>query len=186
MRSVSRRLLVTVAVVGLTVVACSSAAPDVDTWNETRSGRGFDRSANREALAVLGRIERAGVECTATQTEDFDALVTSYRKAKLPLPLGSASCTGPGGENVLVEVFPADRSPTAADFVDRKRTLICAKGYELGAQPDGSNDFGGLPYVAGRSGTWIVEPDSARVNRRIAEALGVRPRNACPTAPTDG
>lgn len=185
MRNVSRRLLATVALLGI-AGACSSGQPDVESWNDGRSERGVDRAASRQARTVLRRIERAGIDCTAAQTEDLDALVASYRSARLPLPRGSASCTGPGGENVLVEVFNAGRYPTGSDFIDRKRELVCAKGYQLGARPDGSNDFGGLPYVEARSGAWIVEPDSAAVNRRIAEALDLDPRNACPPGPATG
>jgi len=183
MRSVRRRLLMAILSLGILGAACSRAATDADAdadgWNAERSTRGFDDAANQRARSVLDRLERAGVPCADAQTEDFDALVPSYRQARLPLPLGSASCTGPAGENLLVEVFRTAGYPAAGDFVERKRALICARGFELGARPDGTNDFEGVPYVMGPSHDWIIEPDSAAVNRTIAEALELRPRNAC-------
>ena len=163
----------------------TAAAPvsAVDRWNAERSDKGFDESANQRALAVLRRIAQAGVTCTGVQTESFSALRSSYQTAELPLPLGSASCTGPEGENVLVEVFPTQPPVTLTDFVARKRELVCAKGRELGQRPDGSNDFPGLPYVEDRASGWIIEPDSSGVNRRIADVLDLTPKDVCAEEP---
>jgi hypothetical protein len=88
---------------------------------------------------------------------------------------------GPSEENLLVEVFRPG-FPNGADFMARKGDLICEKGKELGRRPDGTNDFPGIPYVIAKDKSWVVEPDSFPVNRRIAKALGVESRDACSKA----
>ncbi len=160
----------------LLLANCSSDGTSVSSYNEGR--KRFAPAANRNAKKVLDRIAAGGVECTNVQTEDFNSLVRAYTLQKLPLPLGSASCVGPKGENLLVEVFPSD-APNAQTFVDRKRDLICKKAKDLGRQPDGSSDFEGLPYVMAADSTWLVEPDSFAVNRQVAKALGRPARDSC-------
>jgi hypothetical protein len=162
------------------VVACSSSGDSATSWNDTRVKQGFDPKGNREALAVLDRIERAGLPCTDKQTQEFQLLVKNYTAQKIPFPLGAASCTGPGGENLLVELYRADGYPTAADFMARKRELICQKALDLGKDPKGGpNNFDGIPYVLAKDGSWVIEPDSFAVNRQLARALGLPSRNAC-------
>jgi hypothetical protein len=195
MRIVRRRVITLTILAGVLIAACAddeqqtdtsttvttaAATSAVDRWNDRRAAQGFDDSANQRALGVLRRIGQGGVTCTDPRIESFDALVSSYREVALPLPLGSASCTGPAGENLLVEVFPTQRPPSTADFIARKRELVCAKGRELGERPDGTNDFEGLPYVEDRESGWIVEPDSFAVSRQIADVLGADSSNVCP------
>ena len=85
---------------------------------------------------------------------------------KLALALGAGQCQA-GTDNITIEVF-GKKSPNAADFVARKRALICKKAKDLGRLPDGSSDFDGIPYVMAADKTWIVEPDSFKVNKQIA------------------
>ncbi len=174
--TIFRRCPVVLVVFALALASCSSDGTSVSSYNEGR--KRFAPAANRDAKNVLARIAAGGVECTKTQTEDFNSLVKAYTLQKLPLPLGSASCVGPNGENLLVEVFQSD-APNARTFVDRKRDLICKKAKEFGRQPDGSSDFEGLPYVISADSTWLVEPDSFAVNRQIAKALGRPARDSC-------
>ena len=185
----SRRFLALTAAVCL-AAACSSSssssssgssASSASSWNDERFHKGFDAAANREALAVLGRIGRAGVECNARQTEAFNVLIKSYTLQKLPFPLGSASCTGPDQQNLLVELFPRRGYPSGADFMARKRGLVCQKALDLGKDvlPGHKNGFKGIPYVIAKDRSWVIEPDSFRVNRLLARALGLRSLNAC-------
>ncbi len=197
MRVACHRVVAVTVAVSAVIAGCSSdgkkteasttqtsAAPTspIDLWNTQRAEQGFDDAANQQALDVLRGLADAGVACTDLQIEEFGALVTSYQEVSLPLPLGSASCTGPAGENVLIEVFPTQQIPTAADFVARKGELVCAKGRELGEQPDGSNDFEGLPYVEDRTAGWIIEPDSFGASREIADALDLADADMCAEA----
>jgi hypothetical protein len=177
----SRRLVPLVLVAVLVLGCSSSGGGSAKSWNDTRVKQGFDAKANREALAVLDRIERAGLTCTTKQTEPFQPLVVNYRAQEIPFPLGSASCTGPEGENLLVEVFRADGYPSGADFMERKRELICQKALDLGKSPQrgGPNNFDGIPYVMSRDRAWVIEPDSFSVNRQLARALGLPSRNVC-------
>jgi hypothetical protein len=185
MRRSRRSLVVAVAAVAAVVLlgACSSGGGDdssaADEWNEQRADKGFAAAGNREALDVLDRLAQAGITCTNPQEEVFNVLVVGYQKQGLPLPYGSASCEGPNGENLLVEVFRRDGYPSAADFMARKRDLVCERAFELGKTPNGPNDFAGLPYVIAKHEGWLIEPDSFAVNRQLAKALGVKSRDAC-------
>ena len=161
--------------------ACSSSGARVTQWNDKRVRIGFDRSSNRRAQAVLDRLTAAGIACTARQTESFKVLITAYTKQDIPFPMGSASCTGPRDEGLLVEVFPKVGYPSGADFMDRKRALLCQKALDLGkgALPGGRNGFDGVAYVLAEDRSWVIEPDSFAINQRIAKALGLKSRNAC-------
>ncbi len=174
--SSTRRLFIVLIAIACAVASCSSTGQSVSSYNEAR--KRFTPGANRDAKRVLDRMTSAGVECTNSQIEDFDALVRAYTLQKLPLPMGSASCVGPNGENLLVEVFRTD-APNARTFIDRKRELICQKAKDLGRRDDGSSGFEGLPYVMSADRTWLVEPDSFAVNRQIAKALDRPSKDGC-------
>ena len=176
-----RWFLALVTAVCLAAACSSSTGSSASSWNAERVRKGFDATGNRKARSVLDRLVRAGIECTARQTESFDALIKAYTLQKLPFPLGSASCTGPGQENLLVELFPSHGYPSGTDFMARKRELICQKGLDLGkdARPGHKNGFDGLAYVIAKDRSWVIEPDSFRVNRLLARALGLGSRNAC-------
>lgn len=175
---VGGRVLAVVASITL-VVACSSSGGSngsADDWNKTRTE--FAAAPNAKALKVLARIAAAGITCTDPLPEQFGPLVPSYVAQHLPLPAGSASCTGPQEENLLVEVFPKTY-PTAADFIQRKREIVCEKALRAGKLPNGKNDFPGVPYLLAADKTWVLEPDSFKVNRQLAEVFGLKSRNAC-------
>ncbi len=172
------------ALAALAVVAgaaCSSSGESASDWNKERVKIGFDKVSNRRAQAVLDRLSAAGIECTARQTESFQVLIPAYTKQDIPFPAGSVSCTGPREENLLVEAFRKDGYPTGADFMDRKRALLCQRALDLGkgALPGGGNGFDGIPYVLAEDRSWVIEPDSFAINTRIAKALGLKPRDAC-------
>ena len=170
-----------VALVALLAASCASGGESASDWNKERVKIGFDKVSNGRAQAVLDRLTAAGIECTDRQTESFKVLITAYTKQDIPFPMGSASCTGPRDEGLLVEVFPKVGYPTGADFMDRKRALVCQKGLDLGkgALPGGRNGFDGVAYVLAEDRSWVIEPDSFAINQRIAKALGLKSRNAC-------
>ncbi len=170
------RLLVPVLLAGIATVGCTSSRASVAEYNRDRQR--FTPAATATAKQILKRIGAAGIQCTEVQAEVFDALVLSYTKQDLPLPLGSASCVGPNDENLLVEVF-AREFPNADTFITRKRELICQKAKDLGRLEDGTSGFDGIPYVKAADDTWLVEPDSRLVNQEIAKALHRPARDAC-------
>ena len=161
--------------------ACSSDGKRALDWNKERVKIGYDKVSNRRAMRVLQQMSDAGIDCNKRQAEAFKVLITTYVKQEIPFPTGSASCTGPGEENLLVEVFPKHGYPTGADFMARKRALVCQRALNLGknAAPGGRNGFEGVAYVLAADRSWVIEPDSLAVNQRIAKALGLKSRNAC-------
>ena len=155
MRPRSRRFAAVVGCVVLVGVlgACSSGGSSIGSWNEERiDAGGFDRAANRRALGVLDRIEKAGLECSGRQTESWGAIAGPYDKVDLQIPLGSASCTGPGGENLLVEVFRRDGYPSGEDFMQRKTRADLREGHQAGpvARRRQRLRGGGLRALGGR------------------------------------
>ncbi len=181
--SSARRWAVCITALACSVVACGSSPPARDTlrstdaYNATRHG--FSPAADTTARAVVDRLHRSGVACSAPEPSNFTLLRPTYLRQHVALPLGAIECEAavPGGsENVVVEVFGGSR---AIDFMNRKAQIICRRGTALGRKADGTNDFPGLPYVMGADRTWIVEPDSIAFNRVIATALRRPPRNAC-------
>lgn len=177
----SQPWVVVVALFVLAGSACSSGGESVSDWNKERVKIGYDKVSNRRGMRVLDQLADAGIECTARQNELFKVLVTTYVKQQIPFPMGSVSCTGPGEENLLVELFRKDGYPTGADFMARKRALVCQRALDLGkgALPGGGNGFDGIAYVLAADRSWVIEPDSFVVTRQIAKALGLKSRNAC-------
>ncbi len=175
------RLIGVVVLATVVVAACSSDGKDAGSgkqWAEYNKSRtGFEPKQNAVAKSVADRINAGGVACTGYGDYLFGVLVKTYRAQDLPLALGAGQCQA-GNDNVTIEVF-GKKPPTAVDFVARKRALICKKAKDLGRLPDGSSDFDGIPYVMAADKTWIVEPDSFKVNKQIAEKLGRPSQDMC-------
>ena len=166
---------VALAIVVALLPACAgSTGPRADG-----NRREFTKAANARARAIADRIAAGGVVCDNYADSVLGPLRATYAKQRIPIPLGSGQCEGgPARENVLIEVFPAT-PPNGAAFIARKAALLCRKGFELGRNPDGTNDFPGLPYIIAGDHRWVVEPDSNAFNAQIARTLGRPARNAC-------
>lgn len=174
-----------VSVIAASVIAvlafagCSSddSSASAQSWTAYNRGRtGYVAKQNAVAKSVADRLNGGGLACTDFGEYPFDYIVKTYRAQGLPLALGAGACQA-DTDNVLIEVF--GKSPSAADFVARKRAVICKKAKDLGRLPDGSSDFDGIPYVMSADRTWIVEPDSFKVNKQIAKILGRPARDMC-------
>jgi hypothetical protein len=163
-----------------TTATTGTPGPTIDktrwaAYNERRTG--YTDEANAIAKQVAERINTGGLRCRDYSLYSFDAIAPSYRAAGLPLALGAGQCDVLD-ENVLIEVFGTE-PPTAEDFVAAKRELLCRRARELGRKPDGTNDFDGIPYVMAPDKTWIAEPDSIAMGRRIGRALGLPAGDMC-------
>jgi hypothetical protein len=160
--------------------AAQKAARTTKWKSYNRKRKGFDATANAAARSLASTLNAGGYACANIADTSFASIATSYVKQGLPLPIGSAQCDGgaDGSENILIEVFGA-KHPNASDFVAAKRKLICARAKKLGRQPDGTNDFDGIPYVEAGDGTWLIEPDSFTTNDQIASIVGRSSLDMC-------
>lgn len=153
-----------------------------NSYNATKTG--FSKKQNAVAADVAARLIAGGLPCGKFTEASFNFIVGTYTTQGLPLPLGSGECfiTGAGvdggDENILIEVFGTS-PPDASDFIAAKRKLLCKRAKNLGRLPDGTSDFGGIPYVISEDRTWIVQPDNFETNDKIAESLGGNAKDMC-------
>ena len=170
-RTQARRLRGAVAA-GLLVVTAAACGGG--------GGEGRDADASRDAWAAkaldtlrdLARdLQDTRLGCEDFEPYDFDAIASDYA-GRLPLPAAMGRCTGPDDEELELAAF--DRERDRDDFVEAKTALLCRRAREIGIE----GQFPGFDYAAGP--TWVVQPDTAGVARRVAQATnGAAQRARC-------
>jgi len=122
---------------------------------------GWDPAALTTAEELAQQIKDGGVACDDFAADDYELLASDFED-RLPLPLVSAACVGPGGEDFTFEVF---EGPDAREtFIASKLQLICTTANEE------EINFPGLPIVTGSD--WIIEPDEEGTADALAAIVG--------------
>jgi hypothetical protein len=154
--------------------ACGGSGTDWNAYNRGRSG--WDDAAIAEARSVAAKIDRAGLGCDDFGIEPFSAYQKTYAKGKtnVPIALASGQCdVKPQNENVILAVFD-DGKPTAADYIDAKRDLLCERLEK--------NKLPGPAYIDKAGAKWVLEPDTFKESRVLAAKLGGKVHDLCPKA----
>ncbi len=159
--------LCSVALVAVALAACSGDDDSDDTSEAPTTttavvaAGGWDDAALATAEALAQEVRDGGIDCDDYTVDDYASLAADY-EGRIPLPLASTHCTGPGGEDLTFEVF-ADET-ARANFVATKMQVICTTSVQE------SIPFPGLPYVEGA--TWLIEPDEEGTSRALADVVG--------------
>ncbi|MGQ0826389.1 MAG: hypothetical protein ACT4OX_15400 [Actinomycetota bacterium] len=132
----------------------------------------WDPGALVVAEGLAQDIRDGDVACDTYTVDDYALLAIDFAN-RIPIPLASTSCVGPGGEDFTFEVF-ADEVERE-NFVASKLQVICATVAE------GGIDFPGLPTVEGPR--WLIEPDEDGTAQLLADLVGGGfVLRTCPTA----
>jgi len=168
------------------VSACTSDASKsgATSWTErNKTLKGYELAADAQAKQVTDQIVAKGVPCGQYSNYSFGLVLAGYNGGNLPMARGAGTCYAPTNpadptsdkEEVLVEVF--GKRPSAKDFVTAKAKYICKRAEKL--QQKGADKFGGIPFVMSKNATYIIEPDSSQMAKRIATALGLTAQDMC-------